>query len=146
MTFVNALLSMLSKGFNFLGDMLARLIEFIAKPLSYVFYFFDGVFYFLFQLFNVVVKIIMIFVAMVQFFGAIVVGFVRTIMKMLSIDFNASPPNYPGGSYKGIQAVLDVFQPLGVLTVVPLIILAITWFLFVKQIIGLIGGGARSDA
>jgi hypothetical protein len=143
MKFVDGLFSLLSKGINFLGDMIGKLIEFIAKPLSYVYFFFDGLFYFLYQLFSVIVKIIMIFVAMFQFFVAIVAGFIRTVLAMLTIDFNAKPTHYPSSSFQGIQAVLDVFQPMGILTVVPMIMLAVVWFFFAKRMIGLIGGGAK---
>jgi hypothetical protein len=140
MKFVDGLFGLISSGINYIGDMIAKLIEFIAKPLSYIFYYFDGVFYFLYQLFLIISKIIMIFVAILQFFASIVVGFMRSILSMLTIDFNATPINYPSSSYQGIQAVLDIFQPMGVLTVVPMIVLAIVWFYFAKRVIGLIGG------
>lgn len=147
MTFVDSLLTMLSKAFGFIGDMLYSIIQFLAKPLSYIYYFFDGVFYFLYQLFNVVVKVIMIFVALVQFFGSIVLGFLRTVMKMLTVDFSSTPIHYPDSSLQGITVVLDLVRPMGLLTVVPLIILALTWFYFIKKMIGLLGGvGGSGDA
>jgi hypothetical protein len=47
---------------------------------------------------------------------------------------------------QGISAVLDQLRPTGLLTVVPLIILAIVWGLFIKKIVGLIGGEIKADA
>jgi hypothetical protein len=145
MNFVSALLGALQQGFNFIGDMIFEALKFLAKPLSYVFYFIEGIFYFIYQLFNIVVKIIMIFVALIQFFVAIVAGFMRTVIAMLTINYSAVPPVYPGGSYQGVQVVLDLLQPTGILTVVPYIILAIIWFGFVKKMIGLIGGGGAAN-
>lgn len=141
MKFVDGLFSLLADGINYLGDMIAQVIQFLAKPLSYLYYFFDGVFYFFYQIFNVVVKIIMIFGAMIQFFASIVAGFVRTITNMLTIDYDAVPVSYPSSSQQGMQAVIDnVLQPMGLLTVVPMIVLALIWFAFAYKVIGLIGG------
>lgn len=139
MKFVDALLQLLQSGFNFLGDQLYKLFSFLAKPMSYIYYFFEGIFYFLYQLFNIVVKIVMIFVAMVQLFAALVAGFVRTILSMLTINFN-NVPHYPSSSGQGITAVMTLLGDAGMLTVVPYIVLAILWFYFIKKIIGLIGG------
>lgn len=130
---------MLSSGFKFVGDMLYRFMTFLAKPLSYLYYFFDGVFYFFLQLFNIVVKIVMIFVALIQLFAALVVGFLRTVFSMLTIDFSAAP-HFPSKSGQGIAAVMDVIGGAGMLTVAPGIVLAVVWFIFIKQIIGLLGG------
>lgn len=146
MKFVDKLLGLLSNGVNFIGDMLYNLLSLVSKPLSYVYYFFDGVFYFIYQLFAVVVSIIKIFVALVQFFGALVIGFVRTIAGMLSINFSGTPINYPSKTADGMNAVMDVIDPIGLLNVVPLILIAVTWGYFVKKIIGLLGGEIRSDA
>lgn len=140
MKFVDALLSSLSKGFNFVGAMLYKLMQLIVKPLSYIFYFLEGIFYFLYQLFNVVVKVVMIFVAILQFFYAIVAGFVRTLMGMLIINFSSQPINYPSTTGQGIQAVINLVQPMGLLTVVPGIVLCFIWLFFVRKMIGLIGG------
>lgn len=141
MKFVDMLLLLLTSGFNFIGDMLGELIKFLAKPLSYIYYFFDGVFYFLYQLFAVIVKVIMIFVALFQFFVAIVAGFMRTLLKMMTINYDATPVNYPSTSMQGIQAVIDeILEPMGVITIVPLILLAMIWFMFAYKIIGLFGG------
>lgn len=146
MKFVDKLLSSLTGGFKFVGDMLYRLISFIVKPLSYLFYFLDGIFYFIFQVGLVIYKVISIFVALFQFFIAIVAGFLRFIGSMLFIDFSKTPINYPSTSQKGVQVVLDLLQPTGLMTVLPIICIALLWFFFVKKIIGLIGGEIRSDA
>jgi hypothetical protein len=146
MKFVDKLLSLIRDTSKFIGDMIYKLYEFLAKPLTYVYYFFDGVFYFFYQLWNIAVKAIMIFVALIQFFAALTMGFVRTIKGMLTVDFNSTPINYPSTSYQGIQAVLDVVDPIGILDIVPLIILAVVWFLFVKKILGLLGGEIQTRA
>jgi phage-related protein len=142
MKFVDALLSLVSGGFNFLADLIYKLFSFLAKPLSYVYYFFEGVFYFLFQLFNIVVKVVMIFVGLFQLFIALVAGFVRTIMSMLTINYTA--PHYPSASGQGITAVTDILNASGMLTVVPYIVLAVIWMYFVKRMIGLLGGGSNA--
>jgi hypothetical protein len=144
MTFVDSLLTLLQSGFGFIGDMIYQLVQFLAKPLSYVYSFFEGIFYALLKLFEVVVLIVKIFTAFIQFFGAIVAGFFRTLFSMLTIDFSQTPINYPSISYQGIQVVIDLVQPMGLLTVVPSICLALIWFFFVKQMIGLVGGGITS--
>ena len=146
MKFVDKLLGFLGSGFRFVGDMLYKLMQFLAKPLSYLYYFLDGVFYFIFQLGVIAYKIISIFVALFQFFFAIVAGFLRFIGSMLWIDFSKTPIHYPSTSGQGLQVVVDMLQPTGALTVLPLICIAILWFVFIKMIIGLIGGEVRTDA
>lgn len=145
MKFVDVLMSAIAGGMNMLGDMLNRLIQFLQKPFTYLFYFLDGIFYFVYQLFYVVVKIVTLFVALFQFFGALVVGFVRTLGSMLTVNFNA-PVNYPGGSRQGMDVVMDLLGKMGVMNVVPLVLLAVIWGFFVKKIIGLLGGEIKSDA
>lgn len=140
MKFVDKLLSSLMGGFNFIGDMIYKLITWISKPLTYLFYFLDGIFYFFYQLALIVWKVISIFVALIQFFVSIVAGFFRFIGAMLTIDFSKTPVNYPSASGRGISIVLEVIEPIGLLKVVPLILIAVTWFFFIKKIIGLIGG------
>jgi len=145
MNFGNAIMQALAKGFNLLGDMFIKLIIFLSKPLSYIYYFFEGIFYFVFQLFNVVVKIVMVFGAIIQFFISIVAGFFRTIIKFLSFNYDSTPIIYPSDSYQGIKVVMDFVRPMGLLTVVPLIVLCMLWLFFVKKMIGLIGGGGTSS-
>lgn len=146
MKFVDRLLSLLSGGFNFVGDMLYKLISFIAKPLSYVYYFFDGVFYFILQVAVIIYKLISIFVALFQFFIAVMAGFLRFIGNMLYIDFSETPIHYPSTSGQGVKVVVDLLGGTGLTTVLPIVAIALLWFFFVKRIIGLIGGEIRSDA
>ena len=146
MTFVNFLVGKLINGFNFVGDMLYKFISFLAKPLSYVYYFFDGVFYFVMQLALVVWKIISLFVALFQFFGALVAGFFRTITSFLAIDFTSSPVHFPSSSLRGLQVILNLIAPMGLLSVLPLVLIAVVWFIFVKRMIGLLGGDIKGDA
>jgi hypothetical protein len=146
MKFVDKLLSFLGSGLRLVGDMLYKLIQFLAKPLSYLYYFLDGIFYFIFQVGLVIYKIISIFVALFQFFFAIVAGFLRFIGSMLWIDPTKTPIHYPSTSGRGLQVVVELLQPTGLMTVLPLICIALLWFFFVKKVIGLIGGEVRSDA
>lgn len=146
MNFADKLFSMVSGSVSFIGSMFGKLFDFLAKPLSYLYYLLDAIFYFIYQLFNVVVKIIQIFIALLQFFGALVVGFVRTLGGMLTISFSKTPIHYPSESMKGIQTVINLVDPIGLLNVVPLIIIALTWFFFVKRVIGLLGGDIKADA
>jgi hypothetical protein len=144
--FVDKLLSSLASGFNFIGDMLYNLVSFLAKPLSYLYFFFDGIFYFLYQLALIVWKIISIFIALLQFFVAIVAGFLRFITTILSPNFNLTPVNYPSTSLMGVNEVMKLLQPTGLLTVVPLICLAFLWVYFIKKMIGLLGGDIKTNA
>lgn len=146
MKFVDFLVSKLVSGFNLLTDMLYNLFSFLAKPLSYVFYFFDGVFYFFYEVALIVWKVISIFIALLQFFVAIVSGFVRFIVTMVSPSFDQTPVHYPSSSQQGLQVVMDVLQPTGLLTVAPLVCLAILWVYFIKKMIGLLGGDIKSNA
>lgn len=139
MKFVNVLTSGIASGFNFLGDMLAALIRLISKPLTFLLSLLESIFYLIYQLGYIVVKVIMIFVALLQFFGAIVIGFLRTVFAMLTINYGQTPLRYPDSSIIGLNTVLDVIRPMGLLTVVPGIVLAITWFIFIKRFIGLLG-------
>lgn len=146
MRFVDRLLGFIGDSVRFIGDMIFKLIEFLAKPLSYLWYFLDGIFYFFYQLFQVVVQIIMIFVALFQFFGALVLGFFRTLKSFLVIDFNATPMNFPSTTYFGVQEVIKVIDPMGLLSIVPMIATSLVWFFFIKKILGLLGGDVVNRA
>jgi hypothetical protein len=143
---IDFLLNFLGDGFGLIAKSVSGLINLISRPLAYVLSFFEGIFYAIYQLFLIVGKVIMIFVALIQFFGALVAGFMRTIYSLLTIDFYKAPVHYPNVAMQGISAVLDQLRPTGLLTVVPLIILAIVWGLFIKKIVGLIGGEIKADA
>lgn len=144
MSFFQGLAKLFKDGFTFIGDMLQRFVSFLAKPMSYIYYFLDGVFYFIYQLFAVVVKIVMVFVALIQFFVAMIAGFLRTIGRMLTINFKDTPIHYPSDTSVGMQVITDLVAPMGLLTVVPGIALALVWFMFAYKVIGLIGGAGRA--
>jgi hypothetical protein len=126
------LFSLIGKGFNALLDLL-------EKPLSYVFYFFDGVFYFIEKLFSVVVLIVKIFVAFFQFLGSLILGVFRTI-HMWIIPSLSDNTHFPSASEQGFQTVIDLISPTGLTTVVPIVAIAFCWFFFVLKIISLFGG------
>jgi phage-related protein len=146
MTFVNILLGLLQSGISYIGNVLYSIIDFIAKPLSYIFYFIDGIFYFFVKLFEIVISVIKIFVALIQFFASIVSGLFRIIGNMLTVDFTTQPINYPSETLRGINTVMDLVRPMGLLDIVPAIILALVWFAFAVKIIGLLGGELKSNA
>lgn len=125
--------------FNLIGTGFNNLIHFLEKPLSLVYYFFDGVFYFIAQLFNVLVLVIKIFTAFFQFLGAIFTGVFRTIQMWLIPGLSASPA-YPSASEQGFQTFFDVVSPTGLTTVIPVIAIAFCWFYFILKIISLFGG------
>ncbi|MFD5022373.1 hypothetical protein ACFWMP_26065 [Paenibacillus sp. NPDC058367] len=141
MTFVNSLLSFLSRSMSFLGDFFSKLLSFLAYPLGWLISFLDGIWYFLTVLFKIVVAVIMIFVALFQFLGAMALGFLRTIQSFLWIDFSSTPLNYPSTSYTGLKLVSEFLGPTGIMTVVPMIMLAVVWLLFVLRVFALLGDG-----
>ncbi|MNY41652.1 hypothetical protein D3C86_1764830 [compost metagenome] len=102
--------------------------------------FLDGIWYFLTKLFLIVVAVIKIFVALFQFLGAIALGFMRTIQGFLWVDFS-NVPKYPSTSYTGLKLVSDFLGPTGMMTVFPMVLLAIVWLVFVLRIFALIGDG-----
>lgn len=143
---IDFVLDFIGSGFGMIGDFFFTLFGFLAKPLSYLLDFLTAIFYAIYQLFLIVVRVIMIFVALLQFFGSLVVGFFRSLYSLLTIDFYKNTPRYPNETAQGIGIVVDLLRPTGVITVVPLIILAIVWAIFVRKIIGLFGGEVRADA
>lgn len=145
MRFVDFLVSKIVKGFNFIGDMIFKLMEFLATPLGYLLELLKGIFYFIYQLFNVVVHILMIFVALFQFLGAIVVGFFRTIFSFLTINYDQVQTYYPSTVGQGITSVIDLLSPTGFMTIVPYVLLAFVWLYFVIRIIKLFGTGGSTD-
>ncbi|OBZ15207.1 hypothetical protein A8L34_29560 [Bacillus sp. FJAT-27264] len=146
MTFVHTLLSFLSRSMSFLGDFFGKLLSFLAYPLGWLIAFLDGIWYFLTVLFRIVVAVITIFVALFQFLGAMAFGFLRTIRSFLWVDFGSTPINYPSSSYTGLKLVSDVLGPTGLMTVVPMVLLAILWLLFVLRVFALFSDGGDVDA
>jgi hypothetical protein len=130
-------------GFKHVGEWIVdgftALFNLLAKPLSYLYYFLDGIFYFITVLFDIAIKVINIFVALFQFIGALILGFVRTLQMLLTPSFSA-PVNLPSSSNQGLNVVLDLVAPMGILNIVPYICLAFVWFFFVMRILALFGG------
>ncbi|WP_214796709.1 MULTISPECIES: hypothetical protein [unclassified Exiguobacterium] len=139
MNFIEKLLSVIVGVGQLIVDGFTNFLSFLEKPLSYVFYFFDGVFYFIMQLFDVVVKVVMIFVALFQFIAALIAGVFRTLQGLLSPTFN-QPINMPSTTSQGVDVVLDLVDPMGVLDIVPYICVAFVWFFFILKILALFGG------
>lgn len=141
MTFVDVLMIFLSGAFKILGDGLQALLNFLAVPLGWIVALIEGIWYFLTQIVAVVIEVIDIFIALFQFLGSLFVGFFMTIKGLLIIDFSKTPVNYPSSTSQGIQVVVEkVLEPVGFMTVVPGILLAVLWLLFVIRTIGLLGG------
>lgn len=125
--------------FQLIADGFNKLLHFIQKPLTYLYYFLEGIFYFFIKLFDVVVLVVKIFVALFQFIFALGAGILRTITKWLTVDLSPNT-KFVSSTYSGFQTVMDLLQPTGLLTVVPLVALAFLWFFFVIKMIGLFGG------
>lgn len=140
MKFVDKLLGLLVDGFNKIIDFLFVFISFLAKPLAFLLSLLEGIFYFISVLFQIVVQIVMIFVAMFQFLFAIIAGVFRTIKSWLTVNPNSSDVSFPSMSNRGFGVVVDLVQPTGLMTVVPMVALAFLWFYFILKIIGLFGG------
>lgn len=141
MKFADKLLGLLKQGFTYVGQIIQNVLEFIALPLSYLFYFFEGVFYFIGKLFEVLLLVLSIFIAIFQFMFAIAAGVLRTLKAMLFPNFTEAFINYPSASRTGFETVLDVIAPTGLLTVVPAIATVFVWFFFSLKILGLYGFG-----
>lgn len=150
MTFLDWIITAFNNLFSFLGNLFAplfnligsgfnNLIHLLEKPLSYIFWFFDGIFYFFAKLFEVAIDVIKVFVALFQFIGAIFMGVFRTIHMWL-IPSLSSAPNYPSASETGFQTFFDVVSPTGLTSVIPVIAIAFCWFYFILKIISMFGG------
>lgn len=139
MNFANTLLKWLNNIITFIADGFGKLFRFLEKPLSYLFYFFDGIFYFIAVVFDIIVAIVRIFVALFQFIGALILGVLRTIADFLVPSFS-SPVHMPSESGNGFGVVLDVVDPVGLLHIVPYILIALVWFAFIFKILALFGG------
>lgn len=131
-------------GFKRVGEWIthgfAELFKFLAKPLTYLFYFLDGIFYFFTVLFNIVVKVIMIFVALFQFVIALITGFLRTMYDLLTPSFNTGQVHLPSSSGQGFSVVLDIVDPVGLLNIAPYVLIAIVWGAFIMKMLALFGG------
>lgn len=140
MKFVDKLLGLLKDGFEKVIDMIFVVVQFLAKPLAFLLQFLEGIFYFIAVFFQIVVQIIMIFVGCFQFLFAIIAGVFRTIKMWLTVNPNAGDVSFPSVSNRGFAVVVDLIQPTGLMTVVPMVALAFLWFYFIIKIIGLFGG------
>lgn len=147
MTFVDTLMRFLSGLGDFFRDAFNKLFDFLAVPFGWLISLIEGIWYFISKLFYVVVKIIDIFVALFQFIFALGAGFLRTIKGLLIIDFSKTPVHYPSTSGTGMNVVIErVLEPAGFMTVVPMILLAIVWLLFIVRVFALLGGEVNQDA
>lgn len=140
MKFVDKLLGLLKSGFDNVIAFLYSFVQFLAKPLAFLLQFLEGIFYFISVLFQIVVQIIMLFVALFQFLFAIIAGVFRTIKAWLTVNPNSGDVSFPSVSNRGFAVVVDLVQPTGLMTVVPMVALAFLWFYFILKIIGLFGG------
>ncbi len=147
MTFVDTLLSWLSAAASYIGDGIQKILNVVAYPLGWLIWLIDGIYYFCFKLVMVVLAVLEIFVALFQMIGAFFIGFFKTIKGFLVIDFSATPVHYPSTTMTGMQYVIqNVLEPIGVMTIVPYILLAVVWLLFVIRVFALLGGETNQDA
>lgn len=129
------LFKLLSSGFQILIDLL-------AKPLKYLLYFFEGIFYFFEKVLEVVIMVVKVFVSIFQFAGSLIMGVFRTIKSWLTVDIHGSS-KFVSASNEGFKTVIDLLQPTGLLTIVPMVATAFLWFYFVIKMIGLFGGSVH---
>ena len=128
--------------FSLISDAFQALFDLLAAPLKYLMYFLEGIFYFFQQIFVVVVIIIKIFVALFQYIGALIVGIFRTI-KMWLIPGLSGNTKFVSATDQGFKTVIDLLQPTGLLTIVPMVALAFLWFYFALKMLGLFGGSVH---
>lgn len=141
---IDTLMTWLSNFGSWLASAIMTLLNFLAYPLGWLIWALDGLFYLLYRLFDVVVLVVQIFTALFQYFFALLAGFLRTITSLL-FALPSGSPRYPGAMNDGIKLVVDQLAPTGIMTVVPMVLLALIWLTFVIRIFALLGG-TKSDS
>lgn len=139
MNFIDTILDFFRGAFDNVIDAFEKIIDFLAVPLMYLLEFLAGIFYFVVKVFDVIVHIVMIFVACFQFLFSVIAGVFRTIFYWTNVT-PTSDVVFPDASSSGFATVMDILQPTGMLTVVPLVATAFVWFYFIYKIIALFGG------
>uniref|UniRef100_UPI00203BAC23 hypothetical protein n=1 Tax=Bacillus cytotoxicus TaxID=580165 RepID=UPI00203BAC23 len=133
--------SFLKGGFEAVIGSIKKGLDFLATPIEYLFEFLKGIFYFVEKFFQVVVAIIKLFVALFQFLGAVITGFFKTLYSWLTPSFNGGDVGFPSASMRGFKTATDILLPTGLLTVVPAVVTCFLWYLFVRKLMDLFGGG-----
>jgi len=128
-----------SNVFDFFGDVFQKLFDIIAKPLQLLFDLLEAIFFFFLKLFEIGVMIIKIFTAFFQYVYALGQGIFRTISSWSHISVSKGT-SFPSASGQGFNAVIEILQPTGLMTVVPIVATAFLWLFFVIKILGLLGG------
>lgn len=130
--------------FDLISSGFQSLMEFLAKPLGWLMYFLEGIFYFFEKVFAVIVLVIKIFTAMFQYLGALIAGVFRFIGHLLSFNISANT-KFVSSSDSGFATVIDLLQPTGLLTVVPIVATALLWIFFCMKVFSAIGGVSFSS-
>ncbi|GAV16104.1 hypothetical protein [Paenibacillus sp. NAIST15-1] len=144
--FADTLARWFSSGLSFLGDMFSGLFSLLAKPLSFLLQLIEGIFYFIYKLFEVLVLIVQLFVALFQLVGSLIYGLLLNFKSMLSLQFNHTV-SYPSSMSTGIKVVVEqILEPIGFMTVVPLLFIAVLWVWFAMRMLKLISGEVHADA
>lgn len=142
----NSILNFLGKVFGNLFSLISKsfqaLIDLLAAPIKYLMYFLEGIFYFFQQIFIIAVMVIKIFIAIFQYIGALIMGIFRTIKMWLIPSLNGNT-KFVSATGDGFKTVIDLLQPTGLLTVVPMVALAFLWFYFALKMLGLFGGSVH---
>lgn len=142
--FADTLAGWISSGLSFLGDMFSGLFSLLAKPLSFLLQLIEGIFYFIYKLFEVLVLIVQLFVALFQLVGSLIYGLLLNFKSMLTLNFSHTV-SYPSTMNQGIKVVVEqILQPIGFMTIVPAILLAVLWIWFAMRMIKLISGGVQT--
>ncbi|WP_263560726.1 hypothetical protein [Paenibacillus polymyxa] len=140
MTFIESLSWYITTFADLVADGFTKLFSYLSVPLGWLIWLIEGIWYFLTRLFDIVIAVLNIFGVLFQFFGALLVGFLKTIKGLLWIDFGQTPIHFPSTTSVGMKTVIDAISPTGLLTVVPLVMLAIVWLFFIYKVFALLGG------
>lgn len=120
-----------------LGNLLSSFFQFLMKPITWIIQFFEGVFYFIYKLGVLLVDALAVFGAFFQLIFAVAAGLTRTVTGFMS--WSGTPLRSNVGS-DGFAIFASTLEPLGLNTVLPMILLALDIFLTAYLVIWLVGG------
>lgn len=119
-----------------LGMLLSSFFMFLLKPIKWILTFFEAVFYLFYRLFLLLGDLLHLFLALLQAVMAVVAGVFRTVTGFLS--WSGDPLVSKVGT-EGFGVFVSMVQPLGLLDVLPILLLALDIFLtgyLVMKIVG----------
>ncbi|MGC5328957.1 hypothetical protein [Brevibacillus sp. SYSU BS000544] len=120
-----------------LATLLSSFFEFLTKPISWFLTFMDGIFYFIYKLVTILVHVLAVFMAFFQLIFAVSAGLIRTVTGFLA--WSGKPLSSTVGA-DGLSVFSTMLSPLGLSTVLPMILLALDIFLTAYVVMWLVGG------